>query len=401
MKYYIFSMLLTASVCIYSQDKGIFVEHKDGFLEEIFKSSDDFIKSNRPLKKTFRIDFTGMDIPKSINEFTSCWFNPPVSQGRTGTCWCFSTTSFFESECLRLTGKKVKLSEMYTVYWEYIEKTKRYINERGESEFSEGSEANAVTRIWKEYGIVPEDFYTGLRKDQKFHDHAKMIEEMQSYLKNIKTNNAWNEDDAVRNIKSILNHYLGEPPTEVIVDGKKYTPKTYLNDYLKIITDDYVDVMSLMEKPYFKKVEYEVSDNWWHNSDYYNIPLDDFMSSIKNAIKNGYTLAIGGDVSEAGYDTWKNAAVVPSFDIPSKSIDENARQFRFSNGTTQDDHGIHLVGYENKNGRSWFLIKDSGAGSRNGNSKGYVFYDEDYVKLKIMDFMVHKDAVKELLSKFN
>jgi bleomycin hydrolase len=162
--------------------------------------------------------------------------------------------------------------------------------------------------------------------------------------------------------------------------------------------DDYVDIMSLKEKPYFHQVEYEVTDNWWHDSSYYNVPLDLFMSSIKTAIKNGYSMCIGGDVSEAGHDGWHNAAIIPSFDIPSEYINDDAREFRFDNTTTQDDHGIHLVGYKNQNGRTWFLIKDSGAGSRNGNAKGFYFFNEDYVKLKIMDFMVHKDAVKELLT---
>jgi bleomycin hydrolase len=124
------------------------------------------------------------------------------------------------------------------------------------------------------------------------------------------------------------------------------------------------------------------------------------MKTIRNAVRKGFTIAIGGDVSEPGYDSWAEVAVVPTFDIPSEYINEDARQFRFSNETTTDDHGIHIVGYKEQNGKDWYLIKDSGAGSRNGNNKGYYFYHEDYVKLKIMDFMVHKDAVGDLLDKF-
>jgi bleomycin hydrolase len=111
-------------------------------------------------------------------------------------------------------------------------------------------------------------------------------------------------------------------------------------------------------------------------------------------------MAIGGDVSEPGYESHVQVAMVPTFDILSAYIDENAREFRFNNHTTTDDHGIHLVGYENKDGKDWFLIKDSGSGSRNAKNKGYYFYQEDYVKLKMMDFLIHKDAVKDLLSKF-
>lgn len=383
------------------KNKGVFVEPKPGFYEEIKKGIEEFNEQPSPLKKVYRLDVTGMDIPKSVSEFKSFWHNEPVSQGNTGTCWSFSTTSFFESEVYRLTEKKVALSPIYTAYWEYVEKVKEYVRTRGKSLVDEGSEANAVTRIYKQYGIVPVDIYSGLLPGQKFHDHSKMIDEIRTYLKNVKETNAWDEDEVVRVIKSIMNYYLGEPPTEVVVDGKKYTPKEYLTNYLKLNPDDYVDVLSYMQKPYWEQVEYQVPDNWWHNKDYYNIPLDDFMKIIKHAIENGYTMAIGGDVSEAGYDSWSKCAIVPTFDIPSDYIDEYSRQFRFSNQTTTDDHGIHLVGYEVKNGVTWFLIKDSGAGSRNTGDKGYYFYHQDYVNLKIMDFMVHKDMFKDYLSKFN
>ncbi|NWF50391.1 MAG: peptidase C1 [Ignavibacteriaceae bacterium] len=381
-------------------NKGVFVEPKPGFYEEILKGIKEFNAKPEKSRKTFKLDFAGMELPKSINEFTFYWHAEPVSQGQTGTCWSFSTTSFFESEVYRIHNKKVKLSEMWTAYWEYVEKARRFIRERGNSLFAEGSEANAVTRIWKQYGVVPFDAYTGMLPGQKFHDHSKMFNEMNAYLQHIKSINAWNEDEALNTIKSILNYYLGTPPQKIIADGAEYSPKDYLEKYLKLNLNDYVDILSIKQQPYWKQVEYEVPDNWWHSADYYNIPLDDFMKTIRNAVRKGFTIAIGGDVSEPGYDSWAEVAVVPTFDIPSEYINEDARQFRFSNETTTDDHGIHIVGYKEQNGKDWYLIKDSGAGSRNGNNKGYYFYHEDYVKLKIMDFMVHKDAVGDLLDKF-
>ena len=403
---FLVSLLLTIFLfsSLYSQDKndkGIFVEKKEGFYtNEIMKSIKEFETPKKEKGKEFVVDFNGMNLPKSKDEFKSYWFNDPISQGNTGTCWCFSTTSFLESEIYRLHNKEVKLSEMYTVYWEYVEKAKRFIKERGNSAFEEGSEANAVTRIWKKYGVVPENAYTGMMPGQKFHNHKIMFGEMKSYLNNIKEENAWNEEEAIETIKSIMNHYMGEPPAKVSVEGKEYSPKEYLNNYLRLNPDDYVDILSYMQKPYYQQVEYEVPDNWWHSSDYYNVPLDAFMSALKSAIRNGYTVALGGDVSEPGYDSWHKVAIVPSFDIPSEYIDESARQLRFTNKSTTDDHGIHLVGYEEKDGKDWYLIKDSGSGSRNAGDKGFYYYNEDYVKLKMMDFMVHKDAVKMLLQKF-
>ncbi len=384
-----------------THDKGIFIKKEKGFYDEILEGIKQYDSIPNPVKRNFKVDVSGMDLPKSIHEFKTYWYNDPISQGRTGTCWSFSTTSFLESEVYRQHKKKVKLSEMYTVYWEYTEKAKRVVEERGNSEFGEGSEANAVTRIWKEYGCVPEDVYTGMLPGQKFHDHKKMFNEMDSYLQNLKVTNEWNEDEVVNTIKSILSHYMGVPPAEFVFDGKKYTPKEYLYNYLQINPDDYVDILSYLQKPYYQQVEFEVPDNWWHSKDYYDVPLDVFMSALKNAIRNGYTMSIGGDVSEPGYIAQSDVAIVPTFDIPSEYIDENARQLRFTNKSTTDDHGIHLVGYMTKDEKDWYLIKDSAAGSRDGNNYGYYFYSEDYVKLKMMDFMVHKNAVKDLLSKFN
>jgi bleomycin hydrolase len=166
-------------------------------------------------------------------------------------CWCFATTSYFESEIYRLSKRQIKLSELYTVYWEYVEKARRFVRERGKSAFGEGSEANAVTRIWKMYGIVPAAAYTGLRPGQKFHDHTAMVKEMREYLLSLKSSNAWNEEEVLSTIRSILNHYIGEPPAKVTVDGNTLTPREYLAKIVRLNLDDYINIMSLMEKPYY------------------------------------------------------------------------------------------------------------------------------------------------------
>lgn len=382
------------------KNKGEFTESKSGFFNEILKESDRFTSESQPSQKYFKVDFKGLDLPKGLDEFKYYWHTPTVSQGLTGTCWSFSTTSYFESEINRIHNKQIKLSEMYTVYWEYVEKAKFFVKSRGKSKFGEGSEGNAVSRIWKSYGTVPLESYSGLLPGQMYHDHRKMFDEMNKYLQNIKTLNAWNEEEAANTIKSILNNYMETPPSTFLYEGDEYTPKDFFNKVVNLKLDDYVDIVSLMQDPYYTKVLYDVEDNWWYSKDYINVPLDNYMSLIKNAVRNGYTVCIGGDVSEAGYNSWNKVAIVPTFDVPSEYIDENARQFRFDNKTTGDDHGIHLIGFTTKNGKDWFLIKDSGAGSKNVEPKGYVFYHEDYVKLKMLSIMLHKDAVSDLMSKF-
>lgn len=376
------------------KDKGIFVEPKNAFWDEIQKATDEFGKTKPAPEKAFVVDLGAFEAPKSLEGFNAVWHNPPTSQGATNTCWCFATTSFFESEVYRLYGKKVRISEVFTVYGEYLERARRFVRERGDSAVAEGSEANAVTRDWKLYGCVPWEAYSGLKPGQRFHDHTKLIAEVSSYLAHLKAANAWNEDEAVATVRAILNHHLGAPPDKFMVEGREYTPQGYLKDYLKIDPDDYIDVLSYMQQPYGRQVEYEVPDNWWHSKDYSNVPLDTFMKILKSALSRGYSVSLGGDISEPGKNAAKKVFMVPTFDIPSEDIDESARQYRFGNGSTTDDHGIHLIGYKAVDGKGWFLIKDSGSSAFNAEPKGYYFLTEDYVKLKMMDFMVHKDAVK-------
>ncbi len=397
-------LLLVLSQLVLSQevrrDIGIFGETRHEYLEKITATADSFLKEEKKPSRKFMMDFSGMDLPRSKDQFKIFWHTDPISQGLSGMCWCFCTTSYFESEIYRLTKRNIKLSELYTVYWEYIEKARRFVQERGDSEFGEGSESNAVKRIWKKYGIVPAEVYSGLKPNQKVHDHRKLYEEMNNYLQYVKTNHLWNEEVTISTIISILNHYLGEPPKSFDYQGKNYTPLEFFQKVVRLNMDDYLDFLSLKQQPYYQQVEFEVPDNWWHSKEYYNIPLDEFMAIIKKAVRNNYSVCIGGDVSEPGYDSHYEVAMVPSFDIPSQFIDEDARQLRFSNKTTEDDHGIHLVGYWEKDGQDWYLIKDSGSGARNGPNFGYYFYHEDYIKLKMLSFMVHKDMATDILKKF-
>ena len=405
----ILALIIAATVSAQQpKTPGNMKEKKPGYYENTImkdvRAVDDSLKTT-PTEKKFQADLSGTSWPNKVSLYQKEWSLPPVSQGNTNTCWCFSTTSFFESEVHRLTGQEVKLSEMYTVYWEYVERAKRFVSERGNSEFSEGSEANAVIRDFKKYGIVPKEAYPGMEPGRKFYTHEKMFRELRLFMDNVKNTNAWDEAQVISTVKGIMNQYMGVPPESFVWKGTRYTPKEFLASCLKLQMDDYVDVLSYLQQPFWQKVEYEVSDNWWHSRDYYNVPLADFMNALKNAVKNHYTMVIGGDVSEAGFSREQQVAIIPTFDIPVEDIDDNARQFRFSNGSTTDDHGMHLVGCYEKDGTDWYLIKDSGSGSKNGDKAspefGYYFFRGDYIKLKMMDFMVHKDAIRELLKKFN
>jgi len=346
-------------------------------------------------------DLSTIEKPASFDEFTQYFHNPPVRQDRTSTCWCFATTSFFESELKRLERGEFKLSELYTVYWEFLEKSRGFIQRKGDQLFTAGSEHNAVIARMKEYGAVPASAYSGLIPDQTEHDHNQLYKEIKTYLMFCKEHGYWDEDKAVSYVKSILNKYLGAPPETIQIEGRTMTPKEYLSEVLELPLDDYVSLISFKYIPFYTKGEFRVPDNWWHSEEYYNVPLEEFYAAIIGALKSGFTVDLGGDISEPGISGTDDIAIIPTFDIHPHLIDQDSREFRFNKKTSTDDHAIHAVGIKEAGDHTWFLIKDSGGSAQRGLLPGYFMYRGDYVKLKMLTITVHKDAVTDLLAKFS
>ncbi|MFZ4399082.1 MAG: C1 family peptidase [Bacteroidales bacterium] len=384
------------------RDKAIYTEKKAGYYQNVLlKSYEEDNKRNLFLEeaKVFSVDFSSTSFPTDTSDYTKFWHNNPLNQGLTGTCWCFAGTSFVESEVERCTKQKIKLSEMYTVYWEYVERARYFVEKRGNMYFNEGSESNAVLRMMRKYGAVPSYIYTGKTVGKTIYNHAKMLDEMLNYLASVKKNDQWNEEIVINTIKNILNFYMGEPPTTFNYGGKTITPLSFYTDILHFNAANYFSFMSTKEISFNQKGLLDEADNWWKSDDYYNLSLNEYMKLLTKAITKGYTIAICGDVSEPGYNSQNQVAIIPSFDIPAEYIDQDARQYRLENKSTTDDHCIHIVGFQIKDGKYWFLIKDSGSGGFDGKTKGYRFYHEDYVKLKMMNLLMHKDAAKEFLDK--
>lgn len=390
------SFLLSQSLIDTVRHKAVFADDREGFYEtEIMKSLSPYKK--RVPRKYISVETSVSDFPLDPSAYAKYWHTPAQSQGASGTCWAFASTAFLESENYRQGGPEVKFSEMYIVFCEYLERAADFVRTKGNTYFEEGSEANAIVRIIPKYGLMPYEVYSGKLSGQKVHDHQVMIEEMKTYLEYVKQKQLWEEDEVTATIRNILIHYMGEPPATFAVNGKEYTPLTFLSDYTKINPSDYFSFMSTLSLPFGQKGELIEADNWWHCKEYYNISSDDFLELAVQSLKNGYTLCICGDVSEAGMIPLQKACIVPSFDIPSEYIDDEARQFRLSDNSTTDDHCVHIVGYTVLNGKYWFLIKDSGSGAFDGNNKGYRYMHQDYLKLKMMNIMVYKYAASFIL----
>lgn len=384
-------------------DKAIFKTFDKGesyYYNSILKDINNYNLKNKTYKPHtyLAVDVNNITFPKYLKEYKTVYHNQPISQGNTGTCWCFSATSFMESEVYRITKNKVKLSEMWTVYWEYVERAEQFVETRGKTTFSEGSEANEIPIIYKKYGIVRFKDYIGKNPNQKFYNHNKLISELTTYLNSIKKDSKWNKSEVIKTVKSILNSEIGTPPDSIIVNDKKITPKDYLKNYLKLNPDEYYSFMSTMSEKFNEKSELIEDDNWRHNL-YYNLTLDDYYELIFSAIKNGYSISICGDVSEPGIIGKTDVAFIPDFDCPKENINQASRELRLQNNSTTDDHCIHIIGYLQKNGETWFAIKDSGSGAFDGESKGYRYFREDYIKLKMMNILVHRDAATKYLDK--
>jgi len=354
-------------------------------------------ESAKVARKKLRLDWAGIDKPASPEAFTAAFHFPPQAQYATGTCWSFCTTSFLESEVARATGRHIKLSEMWLVYWEFVEKARRFVTEFGHSNFGAGSHDHAIREIYRQYGTVPAEAYSGLREGQERYDHALLTRELRHYLDWVEENDIWDEARVIGYVRSVLDHYMGPPPEVVAYAGRTMTPLEFMRQVLELDPDDYVSVVSTLKEPFGTWVLLDVHDNWRRKQDYLNLPLEDFYRVLREALRDGYTVALGGDVSEPGLDGLEDAALIPSWDIPAEHIDQASRELRIVNRTTTDDHGVHCVGWLEHGGRDWYLIKDSNRSSRLGRFEGYYFYTGDYIRLKMLAFMIHRDRLAGLL----
>lgn len=381
------------------------IEARDTELAEAARAKTDeiiasYTAAQEKPERQLRFDMSDIPRPASPDAFsTRLWHFPPTPQYMTGTCWSFSTTSLMESEIHRLHGRDVKLSEMWTAYWEFVAKARGFVASRGESFFSSGSEANALLRVYREHGVVPRSAYEGVVGEDPRFDHDPMQARMDAFLAWCKEQNFWDEETIVAMVRRILDATMGRPPETVAWEGRELTPQQFLSEVCGLDPDDYVSLMSTLATPFWTRGELDVPDNWWHSAQYVNVPLDVWYQAILDAVDAGYTVAIGGDTSEPGLYGPEDLAVVPSFDVPQDAIDQSSRELRIANGTTTDDHGIHLVGRTVLDGHDFFLIKDSNRSSRMGRFEGYFFYRDDYVRLKMLSYTVHRDAIAQILAR--
>lgn len=315
---------------------------------------------------------------------------PVTSQGNTGTCWSFTTTSFLESEIMRKGFPETKLSEMYFVYYAYLNKAEQYLMYQGNNNFGQGGQAHDVMNVLREHGLSTFDEFPGEKEDGKY-KHGKLVEELTKEVKELNEKKKNFDASDVSSLQPVLKKYLGKLPKIIKTDDGKFTPEE-LRDHLQLNPDDYIELSSYNHHPFYKAFVLEVPDNWAHGL-YYNLPIDELMEVMNYALNDGYTVAWDGDTSEKTFTHKKGKADVPENQVG--KVDQDLRQKTFFDRTTTDDHLMHLVGLSKDSaGRNCFYTKNSW-GTESNSYEGYLHMTEDYVRLKTIAIMVHKDAIPE------
>ncbi len=361
--------------------------------------------------------------------FTTIKENPITSiknQNRSSTCWSFSSVAFFESELLRQGKGEFDLSEMFIVHHTMEERAVNYVRYHGDASFSPGGSFEDIVACYRQHGLVPQDAMPGIMYGDSLPVHNELDAVAGAYVQAIgkgkfsKLTPVWKDG-----LRSIYDTYLGECPKEFTYNGKTYTPRTFADEVLKLNMDDYISLTSYTHHPFYTQFNVEVQDNW-RNALSYNLPIEELMEVMDNAVRKGYTFAWGSDVSEQGF-TRDGIAVFPdaskgaeltgsdmahwlglsaadkrkeltSKPLPEVNVTQEMRQTAFDNWETTDDHGMLIYGLaKDQNGKEYFMVKNSWGEA--GKYKGIWYASKSFVAYKTMNILVHKDAIPSKIAK--
>ena len=351
------------------------------------------------------------------------------NQARSGTCWNYSTLSFFEAEILKKSGKTYDLCEMFVCNKNYMDRAIVKVRMHGDAQFSQGGSAYDVLYVLKTYGICPEEAMPlpGTMYGDTLNNFNEFFAVMEPYVDAVAKSTAKTITTTWQGgLQGILDSYLGRCPETFTYEGKTYDPKSFAAS-LGLNWNDYVSITSYTHHPFYEEFPVEVQDNWRQPGSW-NLPIDEMARVIDNAIMNGYTVAWGGDVSETGftrdglailYDEnpeqglegsdmarWlgltaaqrRSEVMAKGFEAPEMTPTQEQRQKEYDNWELTDDHGMLIYGIaRDQNGRKWYMVKNSWG--ETGEYKGTWYMTENFIVAKCMDFLVNKNAIPKDIAK--
>ncbi|WP_367868036.1 aminopeptidase C [Pedobacter sp. WC2423] len=379
---------------------GLLLTSTFGFAQDNLVNS---LKNNQSANSTSGFKFT--DVINLEN-------TPVKNQGSSGTCWSYSTNSFLESEMIRMGKAPVALSEMFSARNVYVEKGKNYVRMHGAVSLGDGGALHDVINMYRKYGAVPQVNYTGLNYGTKINKLSEMgaitTGILEAVVKNKTLTPNWEKA-----YTGAIDAYLGQVPEKFDYKGKSYTPQTFAKQVIGINPDDYVELSSFNDHPFYSKFTLLVQDNWSFDQ-VYNVKVNEITDIIDNALKNGYSVAWATDVSEKSFSYKNGVAYIPvkpydemneqekatmfSEPKPEMEITQENRQLAFDNYETTDDHGMHIVGSaKDQNGKEYYIVKNSWGVTN--DYKGYLYVTKNYVKYKTTAFLLNKGGIPAAIRK--
>ena len=325
---------------------------------------------------------------------------PLKDQQSSGTCWSFATSSFLETEALRLGKDSISISPIYYVHPTYLAKAEKYIAEGGKTYFDSGDLTFSVIDAYRDFGALPESVYSGIIDGDWQHDHLEMDNLLFAMVESIGTSGygrikpqSWKQS-----VESVLNAYLGIPPAVFSYENKLYSPQSFAREYIGINPDDYIEFTSYLDSDFYEMFELEIPANW-NNKRYQNLPINDFEQVIDYALNNGFSLAWDGDATEPGFDFEAGIAKLNQEQEAIK-ITQELRQSTFEDKSTTDDHNMHIIGKaRDKTGKIFYVLKNSEGMNK---MNGYIFMSKNALLLKTISLLVHRDGIpKEIREKCN
>lgn len=315
------------------------------------------------------------------------------NQYRSGTCWDFATLGYFESEILRKSGKTYDLCEMYVVNKDYMDCATHYVRMHGYSQISEGGSCDDVLEVIRQHGICPEDAMPapGSLTGDSLANFRTFFPELERTVSNIVQEGAkapkshWQDS-----VQAVIDRYVGRCPQSFVYEGKTYTPQSFAES-LGLHLDDYVSLTSFTHHPFHQWFVIE-SPYKWRLKPSYNIPIDQLMQVLDNALDAGYTVAWGGDVT--GDFTRTGLAMLPDSIPPTQSL----RQEQWDDWRFTYDHVMLIYGKAiDEQGKPYYLVKNSWGES--GHYKGIWYMSRDYIALNTTYIFLNRHALPESLRK--